>query len=140
MRPSPSYTSISTPTGASSAAARARAVLYDPARRLPEIARIFTLGRPDRREARLEDDLVRQEESPAGERRVPVQPELRAVDGARELDADSVVSIRVGTCSHELALQLDGPRDVLDRQCTYDDELVAPGLDGGRFEAELRIP
>src|SRR4029450_6493581 len=125
MRPSPSYTSISTPSGASSTAARARAVLYDPARRLPEIARIFTSGRLDRREIRLEENLVRQEESAAGERRVPAQPELGAVDGARELDADSVVSIRVDARPDEPAPQRDGPRDVLDRQLTFDDELVA---------------
>src|SRR3970040_1616856 len=105
MRPSPSYTSISTPSGASSAAARARAVLYDPARK----------------------------------RRIPIQPELGAVDGAGELDADSVVSIRVDACSDEAALQLDGPRDVLDRQLTFDDEFIASSLDSGRLEAELRI-
>ena len=60
----------------------------------------------------LQDDVVREEEAAAGERGVPAQPELGAVDGAGELEADPVVPDEVDACADEAARQLDRLRDV----------------------------
>ena len=79
--------------GASSTAARARAVLYDSARRLPEMARIFMSGRLTAAKFALRTTSFGSRKSPPGSGRVPVEPEVRSVDGSRELDADPVVPL-----------------------------------------------
>src|SRR6186713_3144794 len=139
MRPSPSKSSISTPAGASSAAARARAVLYDPALRLPESARIFTSRDLDRRDVGLETDLVREQEAAARKRCVPLEAEVGAVDRADELESDAVVAPRIGARADVLARQCEGLRDALHGQLAVDDEFAASGLDGDRLEPELRM-
>src|SRR4029453_2238940 len=129
---------ISTPSGASSRAARARAVLYDSSRRLPERARIFTSGRPDRREGGLQRDVVREQETASGKGRVPVEAELRAVDLPLELETETVVAGHVGARAEERASQLDRLRRALDGEIAADDDVVAVDLDLGRSEMKLR--
>src|SRR5262245_29079597 len=96
MSPSPSYTSTSTPSGARSRAAYARAVLNDSRRKLPERARIFIgLRGPRRREVRLQRHFAREEEATAGKRGVPLEAEVGAVDRPRELETDALVPPRI---------------------------------------------
>src|SRR6185503_4357031 len=139
MRPSPSKSSISTPSGASSAAARARAVLYDPALRLPESARIFISRDLDRRDVGLEADLVREQEAATRKLCVPLEAEVGAVDRAGELESDAVVAPRIGAGADVLARECEGLRDALHGQLAFDDELVTSGLDGDRLEQDVRM-
>src|SRR5919106_2904420 len=115
MSPSPSKISTSTSSGASSRAARASAVLNDSRLRLPERARIFTSSRLRRGEGRPERDIVGEEEAAARKRRVPLEPELGAVDRALELEADPLVAGEILAGSEEGALEGDRLRRALDR-------------------------
>ena len=85
--------------GASSAAARARAELYDPARGCRRWRGSAPHADLDRREVGLEDDLVREQEAAARKRCVPLEAEVGAVDRRLELEADAVVAPRVGACA-----------------------------------------
>src|SRR5580693_8220777 len=85
-----------TPSGATWAAARSSAVLYDAARRLPEIPRIrIELGALDGGDAHQQLDLVGNEEIAVREGLVPLEVEVAAVDRALELEADPLVAPRV---------------------------------------------
>src|SRR5262245_24104637 len=132
---------MSTPAGASSRAARASAVLYDSALRLPERARIcIGLRGPRGREVRLEDDLVGEEEGAAPQLGLPLGSPGSAVDGTGELEADPLVAPRVVGRPGELTPELDGLGDALDGQIALDDDLATVGCDGRRGEAELGVP
>src|SRR3984885_9095158 len=99
--------SIDTSSGATEGAARSRPVLYDAARRLPEIPRIrIELGALDRRHAHQQLDLVGDEEVAVGEGLVPLEVELAAVDRAGQLEADPLVAPRVLAVLRDLAGEL----------------------------------
>src|SRR6476659_304503 len=139
MSPSPSYTSTSTPSGASSRAAYARAVLNDSRRRLPERARIFISGHLHRCERRANRDLVRKQEPACRKRGIPVQPQVGSIELAFQLDADPLVPSHVGARAEKSALQLDGLRRALDREIPLDTKFASVERDLGRGEANLRI-
>jgi hypothetical protein len=89
------------------------------------------------RRARLDRDVVRQEEAAARKWGVPVEPEVRAIDLAGELERDPLVPQRIGARAEEAASELDGLRGFLDRQVAPYDELVAVRLDRRGREADL---
>src|SRR5437867_99025 len=124
MRSSRSKSSTTAPSGASSCAALASAVLYDSRLRLPESARMRTSGLPDGREVRPQHDVVREEEASAGERRVPLEAPVGAVDRSGKLEADALVAPRIVRRPAEHAAKLDRLRDALDRELALDDDLA----------------
>src|SRR5579875_355456 len=113
-------------SGASSAAARSSAVLYDAERRLPEMARMrIELRGLDRRHAEDELDLVGDEQVAVRQGLVPLQIELAAVG-------------RAGVGDH--AGELDRTGDALDRDLAGQADLaVADRRERARGEGDLRV-
>ena len=104
------------PSGATSAAARSSAVLYDAARRLPEIPRIrIGLGGLDGRDVDQQLHVIGDEHVAVGKRLVPLEIELAPINGPFELEADALVAPRVLTVLGDLAGELDRLGDALDR-------------------------
>src|SRR5262249_5241831 len=99
-----------------------------------------TSGRLDRRERRGQLDVVGEKESAAGQRRVPVEPPLRAVDDRLELEPDPLVPPWVDAGPDEVSAQLDGPGHSLDRELALDGERIAARRNRARRERELREP
>src|ERR1700733_8083161 len=141
MRSRPSNGTTSTPSGASSAAARSSAVLCDAARRLPEMVRIcMGLCGLDRGHADEQLDLVGHEQVAVRERLIPLEVEVAAVDHARELEADALVAPRVGSAFADDAGELDRLGDALDRDLAVETDLaIIKRLAGGRGERDLRV-
>src|SRR5206468_888022 len=83
-------------------------------------------------------DVVRQRGLARRQRVVPVDPELRPVDRALELEADALLAVRIGDRVDDRALQLDGLRLALDRQVAIDRDVAAGAGDVGRAEGDLR--
>src|SRR5437763_12420218 len=125
--------------GATSAAARSSAVLYDAARRLPEMPRTrIELRALDRRDTHQQLDLVGDEEVAVGEGLVPLQIEVTPIDRARELQADPLVAPRILAVLSDLAGELDRLRDTLDGDFALEGDLaVCADLGGGGVEADL---
>src|SRR5579875_1387234 len=129
-------------SGASSAAARSSAVLYDAERRLPEMARMrIELRGLDRRHAEDELDLVGDEQVAVRQGLVPLQIELAAVDRAGELEADALVAPRIGRAGvGDHAGELDRTGDALDRDLAGQADLaVADRRERARGEGDLRV-
>src|SRR5215210_6947629 len=135
----PSYSSNSTPDGSSVAAARSSSVLWESARRLPEMPSTRMALRPDELELDGQSHVVGQREAALGKRGVPLEAELRAVDRRLERDADAGLARDVLVRSYERATAADRVRVALDREVALDAQLVALASDRGRLEAELRV-
>src|SRR3954469_14598366 len=136
----PSYSSNSTPGGSWVAAARRSSVLWESRRRLPDMPRTrILLGLLGLRELELDDQrhVVRQRVPALGERSVPVEAELRAIDHRLEVDADLGVARDVLVRSDERATALDRVRVALDRELTVDHQLVALDAHVARLVAQL---
>src|SRR6185437_7361830 len=133
--------SIVTSSGATWAAARSSAVLYDAARRLPEIPRILIeLGGLDGGHAHQQLDLVGHEQVAVGESLVPLEVEVAAVDRAAELEADALVAPRILAVLGNLAGELDRLGDALDGDLALKGDVAgAAHLGGGGVEADLGL-
>src|ERR1700742_1083242 len=131
--------SMATPSGATCAAARSSAVLYDAARRLPEMPRILMgLGALDGGHAEQQLDVVGDEQVAVREGLVPLEVKLPAVDRGRELEADALVAPRILAVLGDLARELDRPADALDGDLTLERDLAAgTHLARGGVEADL---
>src|SRR5664279_4621119 len=129
------------PSGATSAAARRSDVLYDAARRLPEIPRIrIGLGGLDGRDADQQLDVVGDEQIAVGKRLVPLEIELAPIDRALELEANALVAPRVLAVLGDLPGELDRLGDALDRNLAGERDLaVGAGVGAGRAEGDLRM-
>src|SRR5436305_9240334 len=141
-RSSPVKSSTSTPAGASSATARNSAVLCDPARRLPEMARTrICLCALHGRDADEQLDVVGDEQIAVREGLVPLQIEIAPVDHGFDLEADTLVAPRVGRAEIvDAPDQLDRLRDALERDLAGEPDLAVVGcLRGGRVKADLRM-
>src|SRR3954466_188500 len=92
------------------------------------------------RELELDDQrhVVREREAALGERGVPLEAELRAVDHGLEVDADLGVAGDVLVRADERAAPGDRVRLALDGQLTVDHQLVALDAQVARLVAELR--
>src|SRR5689334_1777727 len=114
----PSQSSTSTPSGASSIAARSRLVFSDSARRLPLTARIFMSAfLPHERQLGDQLDVRREVVAPALVRGVPVDAVLRAVDVGLEPQPEPLPAEGIGRRSvRDRAGQVDRARDALDRE------------------------
>src|SRR3954453_15394344 len=90
------------------------------------------------RELGLDDQrhVVRQRVPTLGERRVPLEAELRAIDHRLEVDADLRVAGDVLVRADERATALDRVRVALDGQLALDQELVALDAHVARLVAE----
>src|SRR5438270_9043691 len=95
--------------GAWRAASRSSAVLYDAARRLPEIARTRIGLLLHRRDADQELDFVGDQQPATGEGLVPIESELAAVKLCLDLEADSLVAPGIGAALGDCRDQLDRP-------------------------------
>src|SRR3954453_7586655 len=84
-------------------------------------------------------DLVPEGRLTAGERVVPVDPELGPVDGGLELDTEAHVPERVVLRFGDRAADLDGLRVALHRQLAGDADVVAGAADVLRLERDLRV-
>src|SRR3954470_7370094 len=138
----PSYSSNSTPGGSCVAAARRSSVLWESRRRLPDMPRTrILLGLLGLRQLELDDQrhVVRQRVPALGERSVPVEAELRAIDHRLEVDADLGVARDVLVRADERAAALDRMRVALDGQLAVDQELVALDAHVARLVAELGV-
>src|SRR3954454_14482424 len=127
LRPSNSTSSAS--PGSSSPAARRSLEVCEPARRLAEGPRTFmSLGL---RQLELDDqlDLVGEREAALGQRGVPVQAVLRAIDDRLELDADLLDVAEGHGRLGDRAARLDRAGVALDRQLAVDDQLVVVRAD-----------
>src|SRR6185437_656999 len=133
--------SIVTSSGATWAAARSSAVLYDAARRLPEIPRILIeLGGLDGGHAHQQLDLVGDEEVAVGKGLVPLEVEVAAVDRAGELEADALVAPRILAVLGDLAGELDRLGDALDGDLALEGDAAAGAhLGRGGGEADLGL-
>src|SRR3954452_6382423 len=123
----PSYSSNSTPDGSSVAAARRSSVLWESRRRLPDMPRILIgLGLRSLRQLELDDQrhVVRQREAALGERGIPLEAELGAVDHGLEVDADLRAAGDVLVRPDDRATTADRMRVALDGQLAVDDQLV----------------
>src|SRR3954451_4903195 len=141
MSSSPSYSSNSTPDGSSEAAARRSSVLWESRRRLPDMPRtLMELGLLTS-QLELDDQrhVVGQSEAALGERGVPLEAELRAVDHGLEGDADLGVAGDVLVRADERAAAGDRMRVALDRQLAVDHKLVALDAQVGRLVAKLGV-
>src|SRR5215217_2411836 len=135
----PSNTSSSAPDGSRSAAARRRFELCESRRNDPEMPRTRIELRLDELELDLELDLVGQRESALGQRRVPVEAELRAVDRGVEGEAELRVAHEVLGRAGDGARAGDPLRVALDRQVALDGRAVAVDRELERVERELRV-
>src|SRR5664280_253954 len=118
--------------GSSAAAVRSRRPLCESLRSEPVMPRTrmaVLLAVLRKLELDRQLDVVGQSEAALGQRRVPLQAELRAVDDGlqREADLDRAAErlVRVG----DRATGLDGVGVVLDRQLAVDHELLAVAAD-----------
>src|SRR3954470_3174286 len=135
----PSYSSNSTPDGSSVAAARRSSVLWESRRRLPDMPRTRMALRPRQLELDDQRHVVRERVPALGERRVPLEAELRAIDHRLEVDADLGVAGDVLVRADERAAALDRMRVALDGQLAVDQELVALDAHVARLVAELGV-
>src|SRR3954464_2428507 len=139
----PSYSSNSTPDGSSVAAARRSSVLCESRRRLPDMPRTRILLRllALLRQLELDDQrhVVREREPALGERGVPLESELRAIDHRLEVDADLGRAGDVLVRADERAAALNRVRIALDRQLAVDHQLVALDAHVARLVAELGV-
>src|SRR5437868_2655319 len=87
------------------------------------------------REAGVKADLVIEQEAAAGERGVPVDAMVDAVDDALELEADALVAPRIGVRAGDRGVQRDRLGDALQGQLALD----AVGSDQRSAERRLRI-
>src|SRR3954451_17960843 len=112
-----SYTSSSAPDGSSSDAARRSREVYESRRSEPEMPRT-RIGLRDLRELELDRqlDVVGEREAALGERGVPVQAVLRAVDHGLEREAELRVAERVLGRAGDRAGAGDGVRLALDSE------------------------
>src|SRR5215212_6370107 len=124
----------------SSPAWRRSAELCESRRRLPLMPRTRIELRL-LRELQLGDDrdLVGEGRLAAGQRVVPVDAELRAVDLGLELQAEARAAERIVERIGHDAEDLDGLGVALDRDLTVDLQLVAVALDRLRGERQLRV-
>src|SRR3954454_21944292 len=135
---SPSKTVSSASGGSSSPAALRSLALWEPARRLPERPRTFIGLRARQLEVDLELDLVGQGEAALGQRGVPGEAVLGAVDDRLELDADLLeIAERDGRLG-DRAAGLDRARVALDRELAVDDQLVVLRAHERGGEGDLR--
>src|SRR4051795_10320795 len=137
----PSYSSNSTPDGSSVAAARRSSVLCESRRRLPDMPSTRIVLRLCLRQLELDDEVhvVRQREAALGERGVPLEAELRAIDDRLEVDADLGVAGDVLVRSDERAAAGHGVGLALDGELAVDDQLVALDAQVARLVAELGV-
>src|SRR3954454_7892715 len=93
------------------------------------------------RQLELDDEghVVRQREAALGERGVPLEDELRAVDDRLEVDADLGVARDVLVRAHERAAAGDGVGVALDGELAVYDQLVALDVQVARLVAELGV-
>src|SRR3954451_22914337 len=134
----PSYTSSSAPDGSSSAAARRSRELYESRRSEPEMPRT-RIGLRDLGQLELDRqlDVVGEREAALGQRSVPVEAVLRAVDRRLEREAELRVAERVLRRAGDGAGARDGVRVVLDREVALDGHVVAVADDFQRLELDL---
>src|SRR3954453_7811867 len=122
----PSYSSNSTPDGSSDAAARRSSVLWESRRRLPDMPRTrmglalltIQLELGDQRH------VVGQSEAALGERGVPLEAELGAVDHGLEGDAGLRVAGDVLVRPDDRATARDRVGVALDDELAVDHQLV----------------
>src|SRR3954449_11837299 len=112
------------PAGASSAAACISIALYESRRRLPTIPRTFIdlRLRLDQLQVDGDRDVVADGLAAVGQRRVPVDAELGAVDDGGRLDRDAVLAVEVLRRAGERAGGLDRLGDAAQRQLALEDE------------------
>src|SRR3954453_22848767 len=93
------------------------------------------------RELELDDQrhVVRERKAALGERGVPLEAELRAIDHRLEVDADLRVAGDVLVRADERAAALDRVRVALDGQLAFDDELLALDAQVTRLVAKLGV-
>ena len=123
---SPSNSTSSASPGSRSPAARRSLELWEPARRLPERPRTFIGLRRGQLELDEQLDLVGQREAALGQRRVPVEAVLGAVDDRLELDADLLDVAEGHVRLGDRAAGLDRARVALDRELAVDDQRRRP--------------
>src|SRR4051812_17745195 len=102
---------------------------------------LMELGLLGLRQLELDDQrhVVRQREAALGERGVPLEAELGAVDHGLEVDADLRVAGDVLVRAHERATAAHGMRVALDGQLAVDHELVALEAQVRRLVAQLGV-
>src|SRR6478609_5586144 len=104
------------------------------------MARIFMrLGRLDEEQLADDGDVVRESRLAVGQRVVPVDAELGAVDARLELQSDPLASIRVGERRGDGARHGGGLRDTLDGEIAFDVDRLAVEADVPGGEADLRV-
>src|SRR3954452_20561445 len=140
MASRPSYTSTPAPDGSSSAAARRSRELYESRRSEPEMPRTRIALR-DLGELELDRqlDVVGEREAALGQRGVPVQAVLGAVDRGLEREAELRVAEGVLRRAADRAGAGDGVRVALDREVALDGHVVAVADDLERLELDLRV-
>ncbi len=83
-------------------------------------------------------DLVGEREAALGQRRVPVEAVLGAVDDRLELDADLLTSPKVTVGSVIVPRASIGRSDALDRELAVDDQLAVGRADQRGVEGDVR--
>src|ERR1700759_3681544 len=110
MSASPVKRTSWTPAGACSSAARRSRVLRESGRRLPEMVSTRMVLRPlHERQAGGELDGVVEQRAAAGQRGIPGDTVLLAVDLALEVDADPLVAPGILVGAVDLGRQRDRP-------------------------------
>src|SRR5205823_370294 len=139
---SPSYSSSSTPDGSCCAAARSRRELCESRRSDPDTARIRIDLRLLTSELELDGelDVIGNRHSALGQRGVPREAVLRAVDHRLERDAELGYVAEGDRRTGDRAGRLERVGLVLDREVSGDlQRAVVSGLDLRGVEANLRI-
>src|SRR3954447_5344347 len=134
-----SNTASSAPAGSSSAADRRSSELYESRRSDPEMPRTRIGLRLRELELDAELDVVGQGEPALGQRRVPVEAELRAVDDGLEREAELRVAERILGRALDRAGAGDRLGLALDRQVALDGDVVAVLGELERRELDLRV-
>src|SRR3954453_12995072 len=136
---SPSNSTSSASPGSRSPAARRSLELWEPARRLPERPRTFIGLCLGQLEVDEQLDLVCEREAALGQRSVPVEAVLGAVDDRLELEADLLDVAEGHGRLGDRPAGLDRAAAALDRQLAVDDQCVALGADQRRGEGHVRV-
>src|SRR6476620_2606912 len=115
----------STPSGRYASAARRRRRLWESRRRLPGMpSTIIALRLPHQLEVRAQPHLVAHGESALGQRRVPAEAELRAVDGPLEIQADALDVAQAHGRAGDRAPEVHRAGHALERDLTCDDDAL----------------
>src|SRR5204862_4803787 len=103
----PSNSSTSPPAGPARRQPAAAPCCGNRGAGFPRSPGFASLRRLDRRNAHEELDLVGHQETAVGQRLVPLEVEVAAIDHGLEIEADALVAPRVGAALGDITGQLD---------------------------------